>query len=137
MLIQLDESDPRPLYQQIVDEVRRGVLAGTLAVGDPIPSVRQLSAQLKVNPTTVQQAFRELEREGLVYVRRGQGTYVAELADVATRRERRKQAAAVARRALHDAQRHGVGMKELLGAIRRVAGRGAAGRDVLPGGGRK
>jgi GntR family transcriptional regulator len=123
VLIHLDEADPRPLYQQIVDDVRRAIVAGTLAAGEAIPSVRQLSAELRVNPTTVQQAYRELERAGLVYVRRGQGTYVAELKATETRRERRKVAVLVARRALRDATRHGLDAEELMEALRRVAQR--------------
>jgi GntR family transcriptional regulator len=123
VLIRLDETDPRPLYQQIVDDVRRAIVAGTLAPGEVIPSVRQLSAGLRVNPTTVQQAYRELERGGLVYVRRGQGTYVADLPAADALRERRKVAMTVARRALRDATRHGLEAEELMEALRRVAKR--------------
>ncbi len=75
--IAVNADDPRPLYVQIVDEVRRGILRGTLPPDTPLPSVRELSRDLRVNPNTVQQAYRELERAGEVYVRRGQGTFVA------------------------------------------------------------
>jgi GntR family transcriptional regulator len=123
VLISLDEADPRPLYRQIVDDVRRAIVAGTLVPGEAIPSVRQLSTELRVNPTTVQQAYRELERGGLVYVRRGQGTYVSELPAAEAVRERRKVAVTVARRALRDATRHGLDAEELMEALRRVAKR--------------
>jgi len=93
LLIAIDETDPRPIYQQIVDEVRRALVLGSLGEEDPLPSVRQLAADLRVNPNTVQQAYRELEREGLVYVRRGLGTYVAEIRGGGTARERRTLAA--------------------------------------------
>jgi GntR family transcriptional regulator len=126
MLLSIDETDPRPIYQQIVDEVRRRIVVGTLAPGDAIPSVRQLAVDLRVNPTTVQQAYRELERAGLVFVRRGQGTYVAELGAGAARQGRRRLAVAVARRALRDAHRNGLEADDLIAAIRRVARRGTA-----------
>jgi GntR family transcriptional regulator len=74
---------------------------------DPLPSVRQLAGELRVNPNTVQQAYRELERGGLVYVRRGQGTFVAEEGGVQSDRERRDLAAMVAERALREAYRNG------------------------------
>lgn len=104
---------------QIVEEVRRGRVLGTLGPGDPLPSVRQLAAELGVNPNTVQQAYRELEREGLAQVRRGQGTFVSDA--VADAAERQALLEEVARRALRDAHRHGVGAEELIAAIRRIA----------------
>jgi DNA-binding transcriptional MocR family regulator len=71
MLVTLDPRDERPLYLQIVDQVRRALLDGTLRAEDPLPSVRELAGQLVVNPRTVSQAYRELEGEGVIYVRRG------------------------------------------------------------------
>src|ERR1051326_1323363 len=77
MLVSLDPDDGRPLYLQIMDEVRRAVVVGSLRAEDPLPSVRELAAELVVNPRTVSQAYQELEREGVIYVRRGQGTFVS------------------------------------------------------------
>src|SRR5918993_1110924 len=104
MHIALNTADPRPIYVQIMDEVRRALVLGTLRPEDPLPSVRQLAAELRVNPNTVAQAYRELERQGIAYVRRGQGTFVAALG--ASDSERRALARDVARRALIDAHRH-------------------------------
>ena len=126
MIIRIDESDPRPLYQQIVDEVRRGMVLGTLAADDALPSVRQLAAELSVNPNTVQQAYRELEREGLAYARRGQGTYVAPFRGEDEARERNRVAATVAERALQEARRHGLRAEDLIDAIRTAANGGSA-----------
>jgi GntR family transcriptional regulator len=115
----INTSDPRPIYVQIMDEVRRALVVGTLAAEDPLPSVRQLAADLRLNPNTVAQAYRELERDGVVYVRRGQGTFVAERASATD--ERRSLARDVAGRALLDAHRHGIGAEELIEAIRQTA----------------
>ena len=120
MLVNLDASDARPLYLQIMDEVRRALVVGALRPEDPVPSVRELAAELVVNPRTVSQAYRELEREGVLYVRRGQGTFVAS----DTRPDRREQQAlarGVAKRALLEARRNGLGLEELLTTIREVA----------------
>ncbi|MEX1182783.1 MAG: GntR family transcriptional regulator, partial [Gemmatimonadota bacterium] len=73
----IDASDQRAIYVQIMDEIRRGIVLGTWRDDEVLPSVRQLAVELRVNPNTVQQAYRELEREGVIYVRRGQGSYVA------------------------------------------------------------
>jgi GntR family transcriptional regulator len=119
MLIAIDVTDARPIYVQIMDEVRRARVLGTLRGDESLPSVRHLAAELRVNPNTVQQAYRELEREGLVYVRRGQGTFASphEVQDTALRELLR----AVAERALHEAHRHGVDAEALVKAIREAA----------------
>ena len=113
--ISISPTDPRPIYVQIMDEVRRALVVGTLEPQAPLPSVRQLAADLRVNPNTVQQAYRELEREGLVFVRRGQGTFVSP--DALPERERDGLARQVAGRALREAHRHGLTVEELLQAI--------------------
>jgi GntR family transcriptional regulator len=117
VLINLNPADERPLYQQIVDEVRRGLVLGTLAPEDPLPSVRALAAELRVNPNTVQQAYRELERAGIIYSRRGQGTFVAAPGGG----ERDQLLHDVAERALKDARRYGIEPDELAEAILRAA----------------
>jgi len=134
VLITIDEADPRPIYQQIVDEVRRGLVVGILQAEDPLPSVRQLAAELKVNPNTVQQAYRELEREGLVQVRRGKGTFVAEMRDGDRARQRSELATSLAKRALREAHRHGLGAEELVEAIRRAASDSAPAAPRAAGG---
>lgn len=117
MLVTLDPRDARPLYLQIMDEVRRALVVGTLRPEAPLPSVRELAAQLVVNPRTVLQAYQELEREGVVYVRRGQGTFVAP----GVHADRGALARDVARRALLEARRNGLSGDELLAAIREAA----------------
>ncbi|MCA9099675.1 MAG: GntR family transcriptional regulator [Planctomycetales bacterium] len=68
---------PLPLVEQITAGVRAAIAAGELAPGDPLPTVRQLAADLGVNLNTVSRAYRELERTGLVATHRGRGTTVA------------------------------------------------------------
>jgi len=120
MLVNLDPRDARPLYLQIMDAVRRGLVVGTLRAEDPLPSVRELAAELVVNPRTVSQAYRELEHEGVIYVRRGLGTFVAPNIHP-DRRERRTLARGVAKRALIEARNNGLGVEELITMIREVA----------------
>jgi GntR family transcriptional regulator len=116
MLVALDTNDSRPIYVQIVDEVRRALVVGDLAADDPLPSVRRLATDLRINPNTVSQAYRELEREGVVEVRRGQGTYVVKATVNGT--QRKTIARDVAARALRDAHRNGLTADDLVRAIR-------------------
>ena len=119
MLVNIDPRDPRPLYLQIMDEVRRALVAGTLRSDDPLPSVRELASTLVVNPRTVSQAYQELERQGVVYVRRGQGTFVT--AAPSSRTQRAVLAREVAKRAVLEARRSGLSVEELLTTIAKVA----------------
>jgi GntR family transcriptional regulator len=116
VLISIDPELRQPIYAQIADEVRRGRVLGMLRPGDALPSVRQLAADLGINPNTVKQAYRELEREGLVHVRRGQGTYVTESAVDGA--ERNRMLRTVAERALAQARRLDAGAEELIEAVR-------------------
>ena len=72
--------DPRSgvaTYLQIVQQVKDALRLGTIDVGDQLPTVREVVANLAVNPNTVAKAYRDLEREGLVVARQGRGTFVA------------------------------------------------------------
>lgn len=116
MIVRLVPGDPRPIYLQIMDEIRRAIVVGTLAPDDPLPSLRQLASDLRVNPNTVQFAYRELEREGAVYMKRGQGTFVSNSTTPQTERVRLLRE--VAARAIRDAYRHGLTAEELVDGIR-------------------
>jgi GntR family transcriptional regulator len=65
-----------PPYLQLVQQVRQALRMGLLEVGDQLPTVREVVAEVAVNPNTVLKAYRDLEREGLVEARAGQGTFV-------------------------------------------------------------
>jgi len=121
MLVNLDPNDGRPLYLQIMDEVRRAIVVGTLQAEDPLPSVRELASELAVNPRTVSQAYQELEREGIVYVQRGQGTFVSPTVRRGGGERRRSLAREVAKRALLEARRNGLDAEELVMAIQKLA----------------
>jgi GntR family transcriptional regulator len=120
--LQIDGGDPRPVYRQVVDEVHRSVALGVLKPGDPLPAVRQLASQLKVNANTVQHAYHALEREGTVYVKRGIGTFIA-----ATPREREakgRQATAarqIAEKMLREGYRQGILASDLIAALQELA----------------
>jgi GntR family transcriptional regulator len=120
MLVTLDNRDLRPLYLQIMDEIRRAIVVGKLKQEDPLPSVRDLASELAVNPRTVLQAYQELEREGVVYVKRGQGTFVS-APSKHNSRERENFARAFAKRTLLEARRSGMDLAELVATLREIA----------------
>lgn len=73
----LSQSDGVPLYLQLVRQIKHFIATGRLTAEDELPPVRVLAQQLVVNPQTVVRAYRELENMGLLYKRRGAGTYVS------------------------------------------------------------
>jgi GntR family transcriptional regulator len=74
----LDLASGVPVYRQIMDQVRGGIASGSLAAGDQLPTVRQLSVDLAVNPNTVLRAYRELELGGLLETHQGTGTFISQ-----------------------------------------------------------
>jgi GntR family transcriptional regulator len=115
----IDNRATKPIYVQIMDEVRRLIAIGDLKPDDLLPSVRQLAADLRLNHNTIAQAFRELERERIVYARRGQGTFVADRS--APEAEQDRLLAEVVERALTDAHRHGIAPQRLVEALRKAS----------------
>jgi GntR family transcriptional regulator len=79
MLLQIDHHSGQPIYRQVIDQIRRQVVAGQLREGEQLPSVRDLAAQLRVNPMTISKAYSLLEMEGLLERRRGVGLFVVSL----------------------------------------------------------
>jgi GntR family transcriptional regulator len=74
----VDPSDSTPIWSQIEEGLRRLVASGALAAGAAVPSVRDLARELSVNPATVAKAYQRLAEAGVLSVRRGDGTYVAD-----------------------------------------------------------
>ena len=87
-MLRIDPRDALPIWKQIEDGLRRLVGAGTFRPGRPVPSVRDLARELRVNPMTVSKAYQRLADAGVLVVRRGEGTFVADGPPQLTRAER-------------------------------------------------
>ena len=90
-MLRIDASDPTPIWSQIEEGVRRLVASGALKPGTLVPSVRDLARELRINPATVAKAYQGLAEAGVLDVRRGTGTYVADAPPPLPRSERAKQ----------------------------------------------
>jgi GntR family transcriptional regulator len=75
----INPTDPAPIWRQIEDGIRRLISLGTLAPGGAVPSMRDLARELRVNPNTVARAYQRLTESGVLIVKRGEGTYVADI----------------------------------------------------------
>ena len=78
-MFELDVHSRKPIYEQLTGKVKEMIMHGILQADEQLPSVRTLSAQLTVNPNTIQKAYRELEREGYIYSLQGKGSFVSPL----------------------------------------------------------
>lgn len=79
MQIQIDNSSIRPVYQQIIDQIKRDIALGRLLKGEKLLTVRELAARLVINPNTIAKAYQQLERDGIITTKPGSGAFVAQL----------------------------------------------------------
>lgn len=90
MQIRIDNASTRPIYQQIIDQIKRDIALGRLKAAEKLPTVRQLAAQLVLNPNTISKAYRQLEQDGIIVTRPGAGAFVAELSSNLSKSVRKK-----------------------------------------------
>lgn len=107
-----------PLYQQIVDAVKREIAAGRLAPGSAMPSFRVMTEDLVVSLITVKRAYEDLEREGIIYRRQGLGTFVADRGDDRARDAHLTQAKEALRSAVEAGRAAGLSDRELQRLLR-------------------
>lgn len=109
----LDPNSGVPLYVQLQQQIQQRILAGQLADGAQLPSVRELSARLHLNPLTVAKVYQRLEHDGFVETRRGLGTFVAHQAPALRLEARRRQLQPALERLAAEAAHLGLSEKEV------------------------
>lgn len=103
-MFQLDLKSRKSIYEQVVDNLKELIISGVLEPGNKLPSVRELSKTLTVNPNTVQKAYRELEIQKYVYTTQGLGTFVADRTDLEVDREKLHEAKTQLRESVRELQ---------------------------------
>jgi GntR family transcriptional regulator len=124
ILLDLNSAADRPIYGQIADRVKFAVAGGVLRPGDLVPSVRELSKQLVVNPNTVARAYRDLQTEGLLESVRGMGMQVAEGAVERCRTARREMVRQRLRQGIEEARQSKMDPAEIEAILREEWARG-------------
>lgn len=110
----------KPLYEQLIEGIRREISSGRLVPGQPLPSFRELAEQTLVSLITVKRAYEDLEREGLIYCRSGLGTFVAEQGQVRSRAVKSARAEELIRQAVREARDAGLAQEEVLSLTKRL-----------------
>lgn len=118
-MFQVDVMSRTPIYEQLISQVEQFILAGLLKAGDKLPSVRNLSMELAVNPNTIQKAMAELDRRGIVTSVPGKGCFVSETACKALSVARRGDLA-IMREKLVELKLAGVNKEEIIECVEAV-----------------
>ena len=116
----VEPSGAAPVYLQLKEQILHAMSRGQIKSGDQLPTVREVAISLTINPNTVNRAYAELERDGVLETRRGRGTFVTEhgrKVDTAAQATRLKD---IARKALGEARAFGFSSEELVKSIARV-----------------
>ena len=109
-----------PLYQQIVDGLKREISEGRLKANEPLPSFRELAKDLLVSIITVKRAYEELEREGIIYRKQGLGTFVSENGNVRSQETKLKYAEKLISEAVREAGESGLSKKDIYRLIKKI-----------------
>jgi GntR family transcriptional regulator len=113
MEIVVSNSSDKPIYEQIASQLRRAIMAGELAEGERLPSIRALATQLRISAITTKRAYQDLEAQGFIHTVPGKGCFVAGDNLELLREERLRMVEESLARAVSDARAAGIGAQEL------------------------
>ncbi len=123
MEFQVDPSSRLPIYRQLQKQIRESIARGQLAAGVQLPSVREMSRRLVVNPNTIARVYTELEREGVLNTRPGLGVFVAEPRTELTKRARLKRFRELLDAFLTESVHLGLTSEEVVSAVNDAVGK--------------
>ena len=109
----ISHSSNKPIYEQIMAQIKSQILSGVLKEGDALPSIRVLARELRISVITTKRAYDELEHEGLLHSVAGKGTFVAAANPQLLREEKMRQLEDLLEKAVDSAKEHGFSLEEL------------------------
>ena len=109
----ISHSSNKPIYEQIMAQIKSQILSGVLKEGDALPSIRVLARELRISVITTKRAYDELEHEGLLHSVAGKGTFVAAAHPQLLREEKMRQLEDLLQKAVDSAKEHGFSLEEL------------------------
>lgn len=118
----LDPKSGVPFYRQIIDQIRYGVLAGKLKIGEQLPTVRALAVELKVNLNTVSKAYRELEIQDVLETQQGTGTFIGHIKIQIPKGERKRKLTSICSEFLSIASSYGFSINEIISQLQQEQG---------------
>ena len=128
-MFQIDSKSRKSIYLQIVDNIKELAVKGVLEEDSKLPSVREMSKLLMVNPNTIQKAYRELERQGFVYSTSGLGTFIAPVSEMKVDQDKYDELKKQLEQVINEMQFLGIEREEIEELIKSVLRKGGAGND--------
>ncbi|KLU05309.1 Transcriptional regulator, GntR family [Rhodopirellula islandica] len=128
LTIQITTGSDVPIFRQIVQQVRGGIAAGKLSVGDALPSVRGLAADLVVNHNTVAKAYSQLVRDGLIESQQGRGYFVTQRREIYTKSERVRRVALLVEPLVSEGTTLGFTPDEIVALVEKELGKLSGGK---------
>ena len=124
MNIRISNADPRPIYEQVVSQIKQAILSGELGEGEALPSIRSLAKDLRISVITTKRAYEELERDGYVHTVPGKGCYVAPKDRELVREDCLRRIEAQMEEILQSARTCGIELPELIEMLRALDAEG-------------
>ena len=129
MRIAINSEDPRPVYEQVCAQIIHAVEVGLLPEDTKLSSIKALALELRVNPNTIAHAYRELERRGFLYTRRGEGSFVKASRGGKHRNSARRSVEMLASQIVQSAETAGMGLRGVQDLIREIWNRRKKGNE--------
>ncbi|HPE69226.1 MAG TPA: GntR family transcriptional regulator [Thermotogota bacterium] len=114
MLISISNANPDPLYRQVSEQIKEAIVSGQLAPGTQLPSVRQLAMELQISVITIKRSYSDLESEGFLFSRAGQGTFVSNIQPSDVAEQKREEIKQRLRKLLQEANKFGISRETLV-----------------------
>jgi GntR family transcriptional regulator len=124
MFIVISPLNPDPMYKQVTDQIKDAIADGTLKPEDRLPSIREMSRELKISEITIKRAYADLENEGYILTRSGLGSFVADINRDKLRREKLSDARNEIRKILNTGKRFGIESSDLVDIIQKLGDEG-------------
>ena len=120
MFIVVSPMNPDPLYRQVTDQIKDAIASGSLKAEAKLPSIREMSNELKISLITIKRAYADLEREGFIITRAGMGSFVADIDKDILRRERLAEIKTDLEKILKTGRKFGISVDDIVAVIKRV-----------------
>lgn len=120
MLITISQKSEKPLYQQVIDQIKAQILNGELKAGEALPSIRNLAQELTTSVITIKRAYDDLEKEGFIYSRQGLGSFVSDLNHEEIKEATLKEVEALLTGGVERAVQVGMSLEEIIAIVERI-----------------
>lgn len=122
MFIVISALNPDPMYKQVTDQVKDAIADGTLKPDTKLPSIREMSKELKISPITIKRAYADLENEGYILTRSGLGSYVAEINKDRLRSDKLDEITTELKKLMQSSRKFNISVADIIKIIKKIGG---------------